>query len=110
MGVPEGERRMRQMADKRLIDANALEQEIINEYFTVNNPSGILSRKGEEIFNSAIDVARCRVRDAETIDAVPVVRCKECIKHGLCSIYRDAKNSDGYCYWGAKMDLEETET
>ena len=104
------------MPDKRLIDANALETEIIKEYFTKDNPSGMLTKKGEEIFNAAIDVARCRVRDAESIDAVPVVRCREC-KHSIagvvsddekrmvrCTVFHDWIDRDGYCHSGAKMD------
>lgn len=64
------------MTEVRLIDANALEKTIIDEYYTQENPSVFLTKRGEEIFNSAIDVARCRVRDAPTIDAVPVVNAR----------------------------------
>ena len=108
------------MPDKRLIDANALETEIIKEYFTKDNPSGMLTKKGEEIFNAAIDVARCRVRDAESIDAVPVVRCRECkyrgdeLKCPMCFDEWDEEDpgflridktvDDGFCHMGAKMD------
>lgn len=87
----------------RLIDADALEQEIIKEYYTENNPSGVLTRKGEEIFNAAIDVARCRVRDADTIDAVPVVRCREC-KHRHSSEFCECRPEDAFCSDGEKMD------
>jgi len=96
----------------RLIDADALEQEIIKEYYTANNPSGILTRKGEEIFNAAIDVARCRVRDADAIDAVPVVRCRECKHHRdqlddrfvICRCWKKIMEVDWFCHKGAKMD------
>ena len=64
--------------DMRLINAGDLEQEIIKEYYTKDNPSGILNRIGEEIFNTAIDIMRCKINDADTIDAAPVVRCKQC--------------------------------
>ena len=105
------------MPDVRLIDANALEKTIIDEYYTQENPSGILTKRGEEIFNSAIDVARCRVREAPTIDAVPVVHgrwenefggyrnCSEC---GCEHPIRDARGflvDDDYCpHCGTKMD------
>ena len=103
------------MTDKRLIDANALETEIIKEYFTKDNPSGMLTKKGEEIFNAAIDVARCRVRDAETIDAVEVVHGQWVLGVPItCSVCgKPAAEHDSpisfwespYCPWcGAKMD------
>lgn len=105
------------MSGIRLIDANALEQAIINEYFTDDRPSGILSRKGEIIFNSAIDVARCRVRDAETVDVVQVVRCKDCrfnigVKSSdnmkiRCTTHYRWMDENGFCHMGEKMDGKE---
>lgn len=29
-----------------------------------------------------------------------VIRCKDCIKKGLCSIYRDTRQDLGFCAWG----------
>lgn len=44
---------------------------------------------------------------APTVDAVPVVRCKDCkfFSHGYCR-FHDAKfvRPDGYCYWGERKD------
>lgn len=61
------------MADMRLIDANALDFALVDEYITDKSLTAALTGKGRCIFNAAIDIARCRVADAETVDAVPVV-------------------------------------
>lgn len=68
-----------------------------------------------------MDVLRC-VLKAPIIDAVPVVRCKDCKHRGTCDCpmlreieyydeddgwdYRDIDNTDddGFCHNGAKMD------
>lgn len=64
---------------------------------------------------SADEVATA-VENAPTIDAVPVVRCKDCkyYKTGMfCEKWADLHPhaeeypmvcSDGYCHYGAKMD------
>lgn len=68
------------MSDVRMIDANALDFALVDEYITDNSLTAALTGKGRCIFNAAIDIARCRVADAETVDVVPVVRCRECEK------------------------------
>lgn len=65
------------------------------------------------------DIAHC-----ETIDAVPVVRCKDCKNRGTpysCPMrklvmpfqgagsYEDCTEDDGYCHMGVKKDLDKTE-
>ena len=48
--------------------------------------------------------------DAPTVDAVPVVRCRDCksFSHGYCR-FHDAKfvRPDGYCYWGERKDGDD---
>ena len=53
------------------------------------------------------------LREAPTIDAVPVVRCRECKKHGLSVFYPDRLfclehrryvDPDGYCYLGERKE------
>jgi len=41
-----------------------------------------------------------------TVDAVEVVRCKDCKewRHGLCRLLCADTPEDGYCFCGAKMD------
>lgn len=65
------------------------------------------------------------IRYAPSVDAVPVVRCKDCVYRGneiYCPMFRmeetwdeddgadyyyvDLTVDDGFCYCGAKMDLE----
>lgn len=55
--------------EKRLIDANEYCMELYNE---MNYPG-----RSEE-FMTAIDVAIADLADAPTVDAVEVVRCREC--------------------------------
>ena len=56
----------------RLIDAKMYCMELYNE---MNYPG-----RSEE-FMTAIDVAIADLADAPTVDAVPVVRCRECTHH-----------------------------
>ena len=87
--------------EKRLIDANAL---------------GI-GRAKREVFdkpayadgwNSAIDV----IENAPTVDAVEVVRCKDCIYYhkqlgygfGQCSKYNIMPYPDDFCSYGERKD------
>ena len=58
---------------KRLIDANQYCMELYNE---MNYPG-----RSEE-FMTAIDVAIADLADAPTVDAVEVVRCRECKHRG----------------------------
>ena len=59
--------------EKRLIDANEYCTELYNE---MNYPG-----RSEE-FTTAIDVAIADLADAPTVDAVEVVRCRECKHRG----------------------------
>ena len=71
--------------DKRLIDANAL----IAEYDRVH-----IGEPGK---------ARKLMEDAPTIDAVEVVRCKDCVIHGTCypeSVFRFCGISNPFCCTG----------
>jgi hypothetical protein len=57
------------------------------------------------------------IEEAPTLDAVPVVRCKDCIFSATfrsgnmyCKLHENYTfftKPDGYCSHGAKMDLEE---
>ena len=99
---------------KRLIDANALLQDFAER---------------QEMDRSAGDYADCFMNDAQelstewwcvedaveaapTLDAVPVVRCRECKymrpleQDGFvaCIMWCRAMHSDGFCYEGRKMN------
>ena len=41
-----------------------------------------------------------KIKDMPVVDAVPVVRCKVCLKKRLCSLYRETNQENGFCAWG----------
>lgn len=44
------------------------------------------------------------VMNLPTTDAVPVVRCKVCLKKRLCSLYRETNQENGFCAWGVREE------
>ena len=77
------------MSEQRLIDANALKMAFEED--------GHLSAYIEEYIN-----------DAPTIDAVPVVRCRECAFRGsdYCPMCHDEytyDEDDGFCHEGERL-------
>lgn len=110
------------MPDKQLIDANALDKALVQEYIMYNDVNTVLTLNGVQVFNAAIDTARSKIRESKTIDAVEVVRCKDCKYRGyddcpMCHdeyyydeddggdwVTRDMTVDDGFCHKGAKMD------
>ena len=100
---------------KRLIDANDLKEQIIKEihYYWNNGDGG---------YYLAEDVIP-DIEDAPTVDAVEVVRCKDC-KHwsyipGLdkcphcvvfCGLHSKAyqTKSDDFCSYGERKESEQT--
>ena len=89
------------MTDVRLIDANALAS-----YFLQ------LHMETDPLDNDWF-TPYLLVKDAPTIDAVPVVRCRECrnsqklkrcADQVYCMVWANNPRTDGYCYLGAKMD------
>lgn len=109
----------------RLIDADALEKEIISErnkipetlpcasYELVNTKP---NRDGQLIKGGLRKALRC-LNDAPTVDAVPVVRCIDCVYwdgrgwDGRCEapsngLIRDYVNYDDYCSYGERKEQE----
>jgi hypothetical protein len=95
------------MSDMRLIDANALPNYKFNVTIEV----------GEHKGPAEIRVAFWEdVKNAPTIDAVPVVRCREC-KYAektvwssgemYCRVWKMNPRPDGFCHMGAKMDAKD---
>ena len=77
----------------RLIDADALIQDLDELQKDM-----IFTSHGERmIFDDMIDFAVNRIEDAESIDAVPVVRCKDC-KHWIPCQGEELKGHM-YCEW-----------
>ena len=70
-----------------------------------------------DFYHHSTDTQHAALREAlgrvETVDAVPVVRCKDCksFSHGYCR-FHDAKfvRPDGYCYWGERKDGGDEKT
>lgn len=46
-----------------------------------------------------------QIADAPTIDATPVVRCKDCIVKEICR-YKTGLGNDGFCSQGERKDDE----
>lgn len=97
------------MADVRLIDANALKRQAV-EVEIVTPP--------HNHYCSELVVFGYDIDEAPTIDAVPVVRCRECIHRGwelecpMCfdewdenDIHTvDHTTDDGFCHNGKKEE------
>ena len=106
------------MHDKRLIDANALINVLHAKLCSIDNgrimrQAAIPVADGMRIMELeyCIGLIQC----ADIIDAVPVVRCRECkyatklcegLKTGnvACFFHRAEMQDDGFCHMGAKMD------
>lgn len=83
----------------RLIDADALDAEMYHKSFEVDD--------GRNVWNSGLwiryKIFEEAIRDAPTIDAVPVIRCRECkwyYRGGATCMYWDGENGmrgDDYC-------------
>ena len=61
---------------------------------------------GFDEFVMALDVIDL-VKEMPTVDAVPVVRCKECKWKELCQKTLEYKGADGYCSRGERRDENE---
>ena len=75
----------------RLIDASELIQVLC-----INMDSG-------EQFSKA---THC-VDAMPTVDAVPVIRCSECLYKSHCESYRYTKREDAYCAWAVRAERKE---
>ena len=73
--------------------------------------------KGCIRYRSSLSCEECVVNDAPTVDAVPVVRCRECIAYtpvddntGKC-VFLIGEHQyvvpDGYCYLGERKEGDD---
>ena len=100
------------MAEMRLIDADRLNKLIYAEEDNITG-SGM---SYDEIcgYNDGIDIAWNKIDQAPTIDAVPVVRCKDCIRRydtdecPMCFLiegkYYEYTNENGFCDRGERKE------
>lgn len=84
----------------RLIDADAI-VEYVRKYSPISDGAGLLETWLEY---------------APTVDAVPVVRCKDCIRFrpdddvwGWCAVSGKMR-CKGYCSYGVRKDGEQNDT
>ena len=103
------------MAEMRLIDADRLNKPI---YAEEDNMTGS-GMSYDEIcgYNDGIDIAWNKIDQAPTIDAVPVVRCKDCIRRydtdecPMCFLiegnYCEYTNENGFCDRGERREGAE---
>ena len=103
------------MAEMRLIDADRLNKPIYAEEDNITG-SGM---SYDEIcgYNDGIDIAWNKIDQAPTIDAVPVVRCKYCIRRydtdecPMCFLiegrYCEYTNENGFCDRGERKEGAE---
>ena len=99
----------------RLIDADRLNKPIYAEEDNITG-SGM---SYDEIcgYNDGIDIAWNQIDQAPTVDAVPVVRCKDCIRRydtdecPMCFLiegkYYEYTNGNGYCDRGERKEGAE---
>ena len=80
---------MTMASEKRLIDANRALEIVRNQ--------GIAHPNAYHLTNYATLI----LREAPTVDAVEVVRCKDCIVHNFCK-FEQYQGLDGFCSYGER--------
>lgn len=109
------------MPDKRLIDANALVDKVSLDW-GLTHQNQLISATTKLATADAMCKLLGEAAKCQTIDAVEVVRCKDCKYRGyddcpMCHdeyyydeedggdwVTRDMTVDDGFCHKGAKMD------
>lgn len=96
----------------RMIDADSLKAQLI--YLASH-----MQDNGHSTYAAAIGEAINIVDRRQTIDAVPVVRCKDCdhADHNIltsenfvyCNMWQTVSYGNGYCHHSARLDGEEVE-
>ncbi len=107
----------------RAIDADALKRLLLEMKYTKGNPSLILTKAGEEIYNSAIEMAIHMVMNAPAVNTAPVVHARWICGKYYNDVYGYEKTCTNcgkeyvvgfdylFCpYCGALMDGEENES
>lgn len=100
------------MPEKRLIDANALVDKVRLDW-GLTHQSQLISATTKLAAADAMCKLLGEVAKCQTIDAVEVVRCRDCrnsqklktcADQVYCLVWKSNPRTDGYCYLGAKMD------
>lgn len=91
----------------RLIDADALEE---GKFHSIENWTPIESASWQRGWNDAIDAI---IDNAPTVDAVEVVRCKDCKNYGTdgnrlnCIVFCCSMPKNGFCSFGERREDAE---
>lgn len=109
----------------RLIDADASIDDLMERYCKdCDKRKGIKNGKRQFIYEIGeapcraceVDDVKAELEEAPTIDAVPVIRCKDCkwkvvtkLKENYCLRCEDIKEDDYFCADGAKMDVADND-
>ena len=102
---------------RRLIDANALRKQMFSYYGCVNENSSKEYYRGETLMNYEVaDMIEDCIENAPTVDAVEVVRCKDCNYfggHGMCYCHAADEHGtpifvreDDFCSYGERREGE----
>ena len=91
--------------EKRLIDANALMKRFYNYYDCVNEFTSKNGYRGDTLMDYEVaDMIYDCIDNAPTVDAVEVVRCKDCVHRReptecpMCyETWVEYDDGDGYC-------------
>lgn len=91
----------------RLIDADALHAVFVKmAEFKPNPPDEPCGAYRRLVFHISEGIRA--INDAPTIDAVPVVRCKDCFLYGECKAAKwYGENGNGYCSVGDRSKDNE---
>lgn len=94
------------MPDKRLIDANELVDKVSLDW-GLTHQNQLISATTKLATADAMCKLLGEAAKCQTIDAVEVVRCKECAgrkKNKFCIEWLKYVPDDGFCHMGEKMD------
>ena len=83
--------------EKRLIYANKVEKAVTDIY------CGTAGYRARERLWQAVEA----IKECTTVDAVEVVRCKDCIAENICT-FSQFLGEDGFCSCGERKDDDTT--
>lgn len=87
--------------EKRLIDANALDEKLDTLMIRYK-------ALGRDLVVEDYNFVRTVLLTAPTVDAVEVIRCRDCIcwqpEFGVCGRYCTSKPGNGYCDMGKRRN------
>ena len=93
----------------RLIDADVLKEDLKDYYeHLMTLYKGLKHTEDKQICACQLTTfkeAVLRVKDAPTVDAVPVVRCKDCEIEQTCKLAQYL-GENGFCSYGERKDNE----